>query len=647
MGKAKKNRRREPAPKSSANKPPAAATALHWAPADAAILAVLASLAIFFLSVSWRKWPDPIVDFGRELYLPWRLGEGAVLYRDVQHFYGPLSQYFHSLLFNAFGVGFTTLVASNLTIYAAILFLLYYIAREGWGRLAAAVAGAIFVAVFSFSHLVGIGNYTYAAPYVHETTHGIALTLLLVLAWQSAIERFHTRKFFFAGLLAGLCVLLKPEFILASAAVSLAGVLLLAQKHGGELRSRRWAIAALCFAAGVILPPLAATAAFGIFAGVPLPDAFQYANNAWLAALRMAALIQSPEQQYFRGTDDIAGNLLRQIVWGGLAVAIAGSVGWACGHWSRARESLYVFTALSAAAGVWAFSSVPWKEIGRTIPTLMVMAALLEAARIRAGVAIDSSTAVRVLLWFAAAALLARMVLNPRVYHYGFYQAPLAAAVGIATLLSAVPDRLALAGAARKCYQALLVVLILSGGGAIARQSAHRFSLQQQAVGTGPDRFYAFDSDVEPSGTLVEVARRYLAADTSAQTLLVLPEGIMLNYLTRLPSTLPNYVFQPAFLTPESRRALLKKLSADPPDRVVILTRDMQEFGVRRFGDSPEHGQELLEFVQDHYDTVYRIGGDPLDPDDRGLVISARRGLDETAAPDPKGKAAPRRQETR
>ena len=32
--------------------------------------------------ISWGKWPDPLIDFGRELYLPWRTTQGAVLFKD-------------------------------------------------------------------------------------------------------------------------------------------------------------------------------------------------------------------------------------------------------------------------------------------------------------------------------------------------------------------------------------------------------------------------------------------------------------------------------------------------------------------------------------------------------------------------------------
>jgi hypothetical protein len=38
----------------------------------------LAGLTVFFLDTSWRRWPDPLIDFGRELYIPWRLAHGAV-----------------------------------------------------------------------------------------------------------------------------------------------------------------------------------------------------------------------------------------------------------------------------------------------------------------------------------------------------------------------------------------------------------------------------------------------------------------------------------------------------------------------------------------------------------------------------------------
>ena len=46
------------------------------------VMAVVAA-ALGMLFWSWGTWPHPYVDFGRELYVPWRLSEGEVLYRDL------------------------------------------------------------------------------------------------------------------------------------------------------------------------------------------------------------------------------------------------------------------------------------------------------------------------------------------------------------------------------------------------------------------------------------------------------------------------------------------------------------------------------------------------------------------------------------
>src|SRR5690349_6281888 len=84
--------------------PPPATSSISFR-AELLGLLALAGLTGYFLWTSWFKWPDPLIDFGRELYLPWRIIHGAVLYRDVDDYYGPLSQYWNAGLFAVFGPG--------------------------------------------------------------------------------------------------------------------------------------------------------------------------------------------------------------------------------------------------------------------------------------------------------------------------------------------------------------------------------------------------------------------------------------------------------------------------------------------------------------------------------------------------------------
>src|SRR5262245_32872347 len=103
---------------------------------------------------SWGTWPDVLVDFGRELYVPWQLAQGKVLYRDIAHFNGPLSSYVNALWFSLFGVSLRTIVLCNIAIIGLFLGLCYDVLRRIGGKLSAAGACIGFVAVLSFGTLV-------------------------------------------------------------------------------------------------------------------------------------------------------------------------------------------------------------------------------------------------------------------------------------------------------------------------------------------------------------------------------------------------------------------------------------------------------------------------------------------------------------
>src|SRR5262245_8791079 len=99
---------------------------------------------------TWGTWPDVLVDFGRELYVPWRITQGQTLYRDIAYFNGPFSPYLNALWFTWFGVSLRTLVWANLALLAILIVLIYRIARGMGDRLAAAGACLMVLTVFAF-----------------------------------------------------------------------------------------------------------------------------------------------------------------------------------------------------------------------------------------------------------------------------------------------------------------------------------------------------------------------------------------------------------------------------------------------------------------------------------------------------------------
>ena len=60
---------------------------------DAAMLAAIVAAAAIALAQSWDRWLDPIIDAGRDLYIPEQLRHGARLYADIRYNYPPLAPY--------------------------------------------------------------------------------------------------------------------------------------------------------------------------------------------------------------------------------------------------------------------------------------------------------------------------------------------------------------------------------------------------------------------------------------------------------------------------------------------------------------------------------------------------------------------------
>ena len=597
-----------------AERKPAGLSKWEWAGIAALLLAVLAALKI-----SWLKWSDPLIDFGRELYLPWRIGEGAVLYRDMDANYGPLSHYFNALIFRIAGPGLMHLVAVNLAIYGAILALVYCEVRAGWGRLAAFVCSLFFIVAFSFSQFVRVGNYNFATPYAHETTHGFLLVLALVALWASWLRRPAAWKAAAAGIACGLCALLKVEIIFAAAAVTICGIVRAFLARPEFRRAAPWLPLGGVFIAGGLLPPLIATAILWRTGAYSLREAFSWANVGWMGLFIYKNIASDPIQAGFLGTNDATGNLRHLALYGGLSLAGIAAACALCRLAGRGKTAAIAIGACLVGAAALAAFHISWTEIGGAFPAWLCLAVLLA---FRPPAPNSTAANVRWLLLLAAAAFLARMALNPRIYHYGYYQAALAGIVAVATAFRTLPDRFALRGIGRVIYLVALGVFLAVGVGSLEKKSARIFSCKTQPVGEGADRFYGFAPQLEPTAHLLEEARKTLAAKSDCRSLFVLPEGIMLNYLLRKPSPTHVYMFNPYWLN--WRESVVKDLARNPPDYAVVISRDLREYGVGRFGENPEHGATLVSWLNRNCRAEQHIGGDPFDPAQKGLIILKR-----------------------
>ena len=93
-------------------------------------------------------------------------------------------------------------------------------------------------------------------------------------------------------------------------------------------------------------------------------------------------------------------------------------------------------------------------------------------------------------------------------------------------------------------------------------------------------------------------------------SLLVLPEGVIVNYLTRRVNPTRHLNFFPPEIMIFGEERILQDLKAEPPDYVVLVHRETGEYRLPLFGT--HYAPRLLEWAREDYELVARVGAEPL-----------------------------------
>ena len=592
----------------------------------AALLLVAAAVGVGLLAIGWGRWPDVLIDFGRELYVPWRLAEGEVLYRDLAWFNGPLSPFVNALLFRVFGVGFWTLAIANLVWLVVLALLMHRLWRRVAGPVGAAAGCALFAAVFAVGQQVGVGNYNFMSPYSHDATHGL---LLAVATMACALRSRGSGRWSLAtGLLLGLTFLTKVEMSLAAGLGVLAAFVAL---RIAARDARRWGRDAGLTVLGVALPVGLAFA--GLAAVLPVSDAVRGTLGSWtnVGNEELSAL-----DYYRRGLGlDRPGEHL---------VEMATSVGWCLvafapglvlgllvrGSGRAPRIVAAVGFAVGVGVGLVAVES--WRWLARATPALLACVALGAAwgllrtrpqdsergdgdrERARAGDLVALSV--------FALALLAKIGLQVRFGHYGFVLAAFPAGLVAALAVGRLPNRIGAMGGSALVTMAGTLAIFVGVGSDAFHKSVEQYARKTVPVGTGRDRFLA---DVR--GESVNELMRVIAERVPAgEEVVVLPEGVLVNYLLRRRTPTPYVNFMPPELILFGEAEILGALEARPPGAVVLAHKDTSEYGYPYFGT--DYAASIGGWVRELYRHVWTDprGGPPLQRGtDFGLSLLERK----------------------
>ncbi len=609
---------------------------------DAIAWSSLVVLGGVLVAWSWLTWPDLLIDFGREAYVAWRLGEADTLYRDVAYLNGPLSPYWNALVLRTTGLGMGALFFSNALVLMAIVVAIQLQLTALADRFSAWAASASFLLIFAFARYADIGNYSYLAPYSHEATHGLLLALVALgcvartqrsRGGQGSAESFWSAA---SGLLLGAVAMTKIELLVAlTPAVVLGLVLSPGDRAGGARRlAGRSLLPAFCAA---WLLPMAAWTLLTLATPLTGREALDGISRG-LAGAFDARLTGLPFYQWGAGLDDLPGNLILLLNTLGLQLGLL-APGLLAGLHLRTRRpaaAVWLCAGLGGALLLALRDNLDWLAAARPLPLYLLALLVWRSAPLLRGESGSQSgqgpapvdrkrAAAELPLIVFAALLLAKLGLNARVYHYGFVLAMPATLVLVVALLSWIPRELDRHGRCGMAFRVWSASLLAATALAHVDLGTQLLPTLRSALGEGADRIHG---DSGRAGILRAALAEVEREVGEGGKLLVVPEGVMLNYLSRRRAPTPFISFTPFDLIVWGQDEMIRALRRSPADAVLLVHRDTGEYGATFFGR--DYGDRLSSWIHSRYRRVQRFGGAPLQP---GTGFGVELWLARTGAP--------------
>lgn len=594
-------------------------------PGSILMLAIPVTAGAIMLALSWLKWPDLFGDFGRELYIPWQINNGAVLYRDIAYLSGPFSPYLNAMLFKLFGTGFLTLVFFNICLIIILAYMIYRFFLLTTDKIVALAGSIIFLTLFAFSQYSLGGNYNFVCPYSHDLMHGVFLSFTAIYVFLFYLAKRKIIRLGIIGILIGAIFLTKAEaFVSISLSICAATILLIAFEKISLVNSLKMFGALF----GGWLIPVIGFAGF-LSCYMPVEKALSSILFQYKALFNTSIYLTT----FYSNVTGLAAplpNLIRSILsacWYIVLLLTFGIMGYIL---NRLSSRKWIAVAGLAVFCVFILLCAPflkprflfeffWKGLP---PALIGLGIYFFLAR---------KLPMLIFTMFSFL-LLMKIILNVHIYHYG-YALAMPGTLLLAMLFAYHAPRLlgrifGNVNFMRALGLSLFAVIIIL---CVTYCDKKVYRVKTLAVGTGQDTIMAYGPGLADNRDAVIK----LALDRIGQlmgkddTLIVFPDGVMINYLSRHKNSCPYIVFMPPELKLFGEEVMLDSLKASPPDYILLAKRDTREYGYTYFGLT--YGTGIFNWIKNNYTEIEVLGNPDLNDNESCILITRLRGQEKRA----------------
>ncbi|PYQ31329.1 MAG: hypothetical protein DMF56_05380 [Acidobacteria bacterium] len=535
---------------------------------DAFALPALALLVTIVLAASWARWLDPILDSGRDLYIPEKLVTGKVLYRDFQYYYPPVAPYLLALGTLIAGSDLAGYTFLGIAIGITAMLALYLLVRELAGTLAATIASAMFVTL-SLTAATNWGS-NFIFPYAHAATVGMMFLVLYLAFMARFLFRTQATRDWSIAIACGILAAGSKLELATLFAVSLVYVIAIHRPL------RKLVLASVAAIVGSLALAWIAFSGGG-------PGHHWLWDNIFLLTRQQRSIGFYANVQ---GTNHIGPNALRSLL--GAAIVIA-----------------FVLLLRVATAALSGRGAAEGSGTHKVILTLVVIAlavlsfyggddkffrawALLQLALIP--LALRKLRTPLPFLLIASLLMSLRIFLNLTPDWYGFSLiVPLYALIAY-VLFELLPANGVYSKRVALAWLPLLAILIV-------RTQIHQRSIWSHCVypvTTSRGTYFDWSKD------RADIVQDFVRGAGGAHSLVVIPESPTLNYFARVDNPLSYQMFTP-FISDMDwlERDMIAEFDARKPDYLAFVSRPVNEFGYRGFGI--DYNRALAAYIRSHY----------------------------------------------
>ena len=576
-------------------------------------LVVIIVCFILLAFVSWGKLMHPIFDTGNEIEVTSRLLEGELLYRDLQSNYTPLPYYVNALILGLLGHHLEVFYTVGLVLALVAVLLVYGLAKQLTNGHWAALC-TLYILIYCSFNPGGLWNFI--TPYSYGSVYATVFCLLAFTAIERYGHTANTRWLVAAAIASGFAGLGKQEFGVAAVAGVLVGInLCFSQNFLARVKGSLIVILVACTCVFIPLFLIAKQVSWETLQMSLLPiSKSQILTESGLfdVSLIKTVRIWNDTFKIFIGTSLVVGAAIASADW-------LKRREWICGNYRFGILVELLVSIVFTLVGLGSLQIIVWQKAFKVLLLIVLLLWILAIAsrwflkpqwitnsrwlllsiRLFAGVTFlglcwftlrrfvccsnvvfhplgNLAWLIPLLVgWFAFkwrqliqhphapllwTLLVFSVVLNSRfLFHISFYALYAVTAV---LLFFTLLYHLALQSHL-PIWRFLLICLLIGGGMNLFTLGQYRY-----AVNSERGTFYTQDEDL---AIAFNETISYING-SGAKSVLVLPAGATLNFLTGTHSPSQETIFLPGIIpTANAEREFIVRMHNNPPELIVYV----------------------------------------------------------------------------